>query len=73
MPLCFLKSIAKSLLVITAITDNKITARIRRNIISVTGVNSAMAILVAINDIPQDTTANNGFQYIRNLFFSMRP
>jgi hypothetical protein len=43
-------------------TNNNTTAMIRRIIIIVTGVNSLRAIFVAINETPQDITANKGFQ-----------
>ena len=72
-PACFFRSIEKSLLVAKAITNNNTTARIRRIIIIVTGVNSARAILVATNETPQDITANNGFQYTRILLFRRKP
>jgi lysine/ornithine N-monooxygenase len=62
MPECFFRLIEKSFLVALAMINNNTTARTMRNIIIVTGVNSAKAIFVAINETPQDTTANNGFQ-----------
>jgi len=71
--ICFLKSIEKSLLVANAITNKNTTAKMRRIIIIVTGVNSDKAILVATNEQPQDITANNNFQYIRILVFSLKP
>jgi hypothetical protein len=63
----------KSILAAKATTNNKMTAGIRRSIIRVTGVISAIAILVAIKEAPHDTTANISFQYSRNLFFSTIP
>jgi len=72
-PVCFLRSIEKSLLEANAIINNNTTAIISRIIIIVTGVSSARAILVATNEQPQDITANDSFQYIRILFFSRYP
>jgi hypothetical protein len=63
----------KSILAAKATTVRRMTAGIRRSIIRVTGVISAMAILVAIKEAPQDITANSGFQYSKNLFFSTNP